>query len=203
MKNNPSSVKSSMQKSIPDYVKTNGEIALSSLTPDMEEAIRKLLIWENDESIRHLHLVTRSEEEFKSLKVTNDELLEHVRKVPESDKAFFWCIFYQNEPVGLLTAQLDPRQLLRQIPGTFWPSILIGEAAARGKGVGRQAMIWCEELARELGCSRIELGVFEFNHVARKLYESLGYVEFARIPDFTWWNGKLRNDIRLEKELSA
>jgi RimJ/RimL family protein N-acetyltransferase len=168
----------------------------------METAISKLLIWENDESIRHLHLVTRSEEEFKGLKVTYDELLENVRKVHESEKAFFWCIFYQNEPVGLLTAQIDPRQLLRQIPGTFWPSILIGEAAVRGKGVGRQAMIWCEELAREMSCGRIELGVFEFNEVARKLYASLGYVEFARIPDFTWWNGKLRADIRLEKLLS-
>ncbi len=120
----------------------------------------------------------------------------------ESEKAFFWYIFYQNAPVGLLITQIDPRQLLRRIPGTFWPSILIGEAAVRGKGVGRQAMKWCEELARELGCGRIELGVFEFNEVARKLYESLGYVEFARIPDFTWWKGKLRADIRLEKYLS-
>jgi RimJ/RimL family protein N-acetyltransferase len=41
----------------------------------------------------------------------------------------------------------------------------------------------------------------EFNDIARKLYESLGYIEFARIPDFTWWNGELRTDIRLEKYL--
>jgi GNAT superfamily N-acetyltransferase len=132
-------------------VKSLGDIAISVLTPDMEKVLRKLLIWENDESIRHLHLVTRSEEEFKNLKVTFDELLENVRRVHESGKAFFWSIFYQDEPVGILTAQIDPKQLHRKIPGTFWPSILIGEAAARGKGVGRQAMIWCEELAREMG----------------------------------------------------
>lgn len=203
MENNQRDVKSYTQPPVLNYIRTNGEIALSLLTPEMEEVIRTLVIWENDESIRHLHLVTRSEEEFFGLKVTFNELLENVRKVHDSDKAFFWSIFYRNQPVGLLTAQIDPKQLLRHIPGTFWPSILIGEAAARGKGIGRQAMIWCEELAREHTCSRIELGVFEFNEVARKLYESLGYVEFARTPDFTWWNGKLRADIRLEKYLSG
>ncbi len=60
MKDDPSSVVESCQKAFPEYVKMHGEVALALLTPDMEVAIRKLLNWENDESIRHLHLVTRS-----------------------------------------------------------------------------------------------------------------------------------------------
>lgn len=62
-------------------------------------------------------------------------------------------------------------------------------------------MIWCEELAKEKNCKRVEIGVFEFNTVARKLYESMGYVEFTRTPNFTWWDSELRTDIRLEKYL--
>jgi len=51
------------------------------------------------------------------------------------------------------------------------------------------------------GLKRIELGVFEFNENARRLYQKLGYKEIGRIPDFTYWNGKMWPDIRMEKEL--
>ena len=37
------------------------------------------------------------------------------------------------------------------------------------------------------GLSRIELGVFEFNTNAIKLYQKAGYKEIGRIPDFTFW----------------
>jgi len=48
---------------------------------------------------------------------------------------------------------------------------------------------------------RIELDVFEFNTQAIKLYRKLGYKEIARIPDFTYWQGKVWQDIRMEKYL--
>lgn len=49
----------------------------------------------------------------------------------------------------------------------------------RGKGLGRDAMLLVEELARARGLARIELNVFGGNEVARRLYRSLGYVERA------------------------
>ncbi|MFZ5950727.1 MAG: GNAT family N-acetyltransferase, partial [Candidatus Rifleibacteriota bacterium] len=146
-----------------EMIKTDGILSLAELSPENEDLIDKLFIWENDESTRHLHLVTRSEEEFKNLKVTRDELKERVAAVFKSDRAFFWIIFMRGEPIGLLTGQIDPKQLIKHVPGTFWPSIVIGEASARGCGAGRRAMLWCEELALEKGCGRIEIGVFEFN----------------------------------------
>ncbi|MEW6710462.1 MAG: GNAT family N-acetyltransferase [Candidatus Riflebacteria bacterium] len=185
----------------PIMIKNDGNFSLAVLEPAHEDLIDRLLVWEKDESTRHLHMVTRSEEEFKNLKVTRDELKERVAEVFKSDRAFFWIIFMRGEPIGLLAGQIDPKQLIKHVPGTFWPSIVIGEASARGCGAGRRAMQWCEELALEKGCGRIEIGVFEFNQPARRLYESLGYHEFARTPDFTWWNGKLHADLRLEKNL--
>lgn len=53
------------------------------------------------------------------------------------------------------------------------------DAAYRGRGLGRAAMLLAEREARAMGISRIELNVFGGNTVARKLYLSLGYVERA------------------------
>ena len=58
-----------------------------------------------------------------------------------------------------------------------------------------------EEQARALGLKRAELGVFEFNIPAIKLYTKLGYKEIVRLDDFTFWDGKMWQDIRREKYL--
>ena len=57
------------------------------------------------------------------------------------------------------------------------------------------------EKGPEHSLRRIELGVFEFNTSAFRLYERLGFKEFARIDAFTWWQGKKWQDIRMEKYL--
>ncbi len=55
----------------------------------------------------------------------------------------------------------------------------------RGRGHGRGLMLAAEHVARAHGCRHIGLNVFGFNHVARALYESLGYearIELVTIP---------------------
>jgi ribosomal protein S18 acetylase RimI-like enzyme len=49
----------------------------------------------------------------------------------------------------------------------------------RGRGLGRQAMLLAEELARSHGATTIGLNVAGQNQVARGLYTSLGYGEQA------------------------
>lgn len=53
------------------------------------------------------------------------------------------------------------------------------DEARRGEGLGRDAMLLAEEIARSRGLDRIELNVFGGNEVARGLYRSLGYAERA------------------------
>lgn len=48
-------------------------------------------------------------------------------------------------------------------------------AAYRGIGVGRALMLGCEDWARAGGVERLELGVYEHNEHARRLYDSMGY----------------------------
>jgi len=44
-----------------------------------------------------------------------------------------------------------------------------------GKGYGKSLMLLLEEKAREMELKSLELHVFGSNHVARKLYETIGY----------------------------
>ena len=97
--------------------------------------------------------------------------------------------------------QVDPGQLYIKEPGSAWIGIDIGEESARGKGIGTQAMQYLEEQIKVQGMHRIELGVFEFNTNAIKLYKKMGFKEIARIPDFTYYQGKMWEDIRMEKRL--
>jgi RimJ/RimL family protein N-acetyltransferase len=50
-------------------------------------------------------------------------------------------------------------------------------AAYRGKGIGRNLLRSAISAARDVGITRIELEVFASNTVARRLYESAGFVE--------------------------
>jgi ribosomal protein S18 acetylase RimI-like enzyme len=49
----------------------------------------------------------------------------------------------------------------------------------RGKGYGKAAMELAESEARRLGIDRVALNVFGRNEVARNLYRSCGYEEYA------------------------
>ena len=59
----------------------------------------------------------------------------------------------------------------------LWLYDITIDAAERGKGHGRGAMLALEEEVRSLGRDSVTLNVWGGNEVARGLYRSLGYVE--------------------------
>lgn len=62
-------------------------------------------------------------------------------------------------------------------PQRWWVWNVEIDEAQRGRGLGRKAMVLAEDLARANGANSIGLNVFAQNHVARSLYQSLGYEE--------------------------
>lgn len=112
-----------------------------------------------------------------------------------------YLIYFQDQLVGEMDYQVDPRHLYKKEMPTAWIGIVIGEEIARGKGIGYQAMQYLENEIKGQGLHRIELGVFEFNTNAINLYQKLGYQEFARIEHFTFWQGRMWQDIRMEKSM--
>ncbi len=55
-------------------------------------------------------------------------------------------------------------------------------AGYRGRGVGTKLMLYCEELAREKGFSKIGLSVGDQNTTAHSLYTKLGYKNAGFTP---------------------
>lgn len=76
--------------------------------------------------------------------------------------------------------------------------IEIGEAFARGQGVGKEAMRQVLDYGFEdLGLERIRLGVFEFNTKARALYRQLGFVQ-TKPCGLHWSRGRYWDVIGME-----
>ena len=166
---------------------------LTAPTPEIAESLEK---WENDPLIVPFARPNKDQLEIETRKtVSVDDLklrLEHEQ---------VYLIYLGGQLVGEMDYQIDPSHLYKKEAGAAWIGILIGEELARGKGIGYRAVQHLEKEIKAQGLKRIELGVFEFNTNAIKLYQKLGYREIGRINDFTFWQDRMWQDIRMEKYL--
>ncbi len=156
--------------------------------------------WENDPEIRHLFSYFPNKESSQK-QVTSHSVSQRGldRKFPSQRI----MVLLDDEPVGEASYEMNPPHLVTHLPDTAWMAIVIGEAQARNKGFGREILTYVEQLAIKAGAKRAELGVFEFNERAIRFYTKLGYHELARIPSFTYWKGRMWDDIRMLKTLEA
>ena len=166
---------------------------LTEPTPEIAQSFEK---WENDPTLVHLIRPNRDREALEAREPVSVKDLEERLK-----HHHFYLIYLEGRLIGEMDYQVDPKHLYKKETGTAWIGIVIGEDAGRGKGIGSLAMQYLEKQIQAQGLKRIELGVFEFNRNAIKLYQKLGYQEIARIEDFTYWDGRMWRDIRMEKYL--
>jgi RimJ/RimL family protein N-acetyltransferase len=103
--------------------------------------------------------------------------------------------------IGEVTLDTGFPMLCGKTGHTAWISILVGEKDYWRRGVGSQAMAFLESTCRDMGLNRIELGVFEFNQAAQRLYQKSGFAEIGRIEHFTYRSDRWYADIRMEKWL--
>ena len=150
--------------------------------------------WENDPALIPL---TRPNQNQSELDRRDNMSLEDLTKRMEDHHIYL--IYLDDELIGEMNYVVDPPYLFKKEPGTAWLGITIGETIGRGKGIGYAAIQYLEAQVKKQGLKRIELGVFEFNNQAQKLYQKLGYQEIGRIDNFTFWQGKMWTDIRMEK----
>ena len=164
-------------------------------TPDLD-ICKTVERWENDPVLVPFIRPSRNKEDLeKHVSVTVESLKKRLEGLPT------YLVYVDDQLVGRVDFKIDPDHLYRKIAGTAWIGIVIGEASARGIGIGAQAMRYLEEQIKQHGLKRIELGVFEFNARAIHLYRSLGYQEIGRIDNYTYWQGRMWADIRFEKYL--
>lgn len=166
---------------------------LTTPTIEVAECFQK---WENDPVLIPSIRPNRDKDALESRELVTIKDLEQ-----RLEHHYMYLIYLDHRLVGEMDYQIDPKHLLRKELGTAWIGIVVGEEIARGKGIGQLALQYLEEQIRLQGLKRIELGVFEFNQPALRLYKKSGYQEFARLDTFTYWQGKMWQDIRMEKYL--
>ena len=170
-------------------------VRLTKPTPEIARALHR---WQNDPALVPFIRPNKTKEDLAKIRPITVDWLHQRMKTHH-----IYLMYRHGQLVGEMNFQVDPEHLHKQVPGTAWIGIIIGEPEARGIGLGYQAMRYLEGRIEAEGLKRIELGVFEFNEAALTLYRKLGYREFARIEDFTYWQGRLWQDIRMEKYLKS
>jgi diamine N-acetyltransferase len=113
------------------------------------------------------------------------------------DSSFFLVYLREEDdwrPIGVTSlTEIDPSA------GRATFRILIGNAADRGRGLGREAArLVLDHGFRTLGLRTIALHVFDFNTSARRLYEALGFREVRRGARRTLPGGRLGRTIIME-----
>ena len=170
------------------------EINFKKLIKPTQEIAATFNKWATDPYLRPRIRPNHTKEELeKPGSVTVDLLSRHL------DDHITFLIFADAHLVGEMNYHIDPDYLFKTDAGSAWIGIVIGEESARGKGIGEQAISFLECKIKAQGLKRIELGVFEFNTNAIKLYQKLGFQEIGRIENFTYWDGRMWCDIRMEK----
>ncbi|MFG6494808.1 GNAT family protein [Fictibacillus sp. UD] len=172
-------------------------IYITKLIEPTEIFVEALNRWENDPAIVPLTRPHKNKAELESKRqITSEDLMARL----EFHKIYL--IHMDDQLVGEMNYMVDPPHLFnRKEQGTAWIGITIGESEGRGKGVGYQALGYLENEIKKQGLRRIELGVFEYNDQAKRLYKKLGYQEIGRIEEFTYWKDRMWSDIRMEKYL--
>ncbi|WP_164667277.1 GNAT family N-acetyltransferase [Virgibacillus doumboii] len=166
---------------------------LTEPNPSILEAFNR---WENDSELIPL---TRPNQNEKELNRRDNVTLDNLRKRMKHQNIYL--IYLNDLLAGEMNYMVDPGHLYKKVPGTAWIGITIGEPVGRGQGIGMKAMNFLEQEIKKQGIKRIELGVFEFNNQAYRLYQKLGYKDIGHIDDFTYWQGRMWADIRMEKYL--
>lgn len=125
----------------------------------------------------------------------------HISKINAYSKfeKYAYFILCDGLFVGDVNIIDNPDFLLKTNENSGWLGITIGEKPYRGLGIGKIAMNFIEQTAKEIGFNRIELGVFEFNKKAIEFYKKLGYQQFGVVPKFTFYKGIWYDDLRFEK----
>jgi RimJ/RimL family protein N-acetyltransferase len=166
-------------------------VKLVAPTPAIAESFST---WENDPALIPFARPNQNEDDLERVSpVTVDDLVKRL------EHHHIYLIYLNGQVVGEMDYQIDPPHLYKKETSTAWIGITIGEKSARGRGIGYEAMKYLEARIRETGLPRMELGVFEFNANAIKLYRKLGFQEIGRIENFTYWQGTMWHDIRMEK----
>src|SRR5690349_3246985 len=107
------------------------KIEFKKLTEVSAEIADRLGRWENDPAL--IPFIRPNADET-ALADREPVTVEDLEKRLEHHQIYL--IYLDEQLVGEMDYQVDPRHLLKKVTGTAWIGIIIGEELARGKGIG-------------------------------------------------------------------
>lgn len=170
------------------------KISFKKIGEPTDQLISSLNKWENDPKLIPFIHPCKNKDDLESYELLTKE---QIKKRLTNYQIY--AIYLDDILVGEMNYTIDPVHLYKKEKGTAWIAITIGEEVARGKGVGSASLTYLEAQIKKQGFKRIELGVFEFNKNAHKLYKKLGYQEIGKNKSFTYYQDRMWDDIRMEK----
>ena len=168
--------------------------------------------WNNDPEIRHFLRLHQNAADYLTTPTPSEEWTSRKARLTRLERKE-WIIEWQDggsaRPIGSCSiSQRLPHLLLKpprvpEIERVAWIGLGIGEAEFRGRGLGLEIIRHLERESTALGCTWIEAGTFEFNAPSRSLFARAGYEQFDRVPQCTFWQDRLWDDLRWRKRLGA
>lgn len=181
----------------------DGQVTFRPIDFDSTTDLALLAKWANDPEIRHLTSIFQNEEDYKKVETIESIRTQYECRGPIKHQHLVdLMILLDSTPVGSADITVDPLQGITPRKNTSWYGVVIGEKHARGKGIGKKSILHLEDLSRQAGSTFAEVGMFEINLASQALFKSLGYQVVKRIPEFTYWDGRMWADVRMTKDLS-
>ena len=130
--------------------------------------------------------------------ITQHEVVEFLKKDLESNEGKLIAAESNGEPVGTVSLWWRSAGRDRHVA---WLGISV-RSEHWGKGVGSGLMHEAVRVAKELGFSKIVLGVFDGNERAMRLYKKFGFKNEAYETDEVWIDGSWRKGFMMGLELA-
>lgn len=172
------------------------DINFAKIDKEESEAFEILIDWYNDSRIRPFLVPNLNGVDYNELTVA--DVMLNAKMKPSKTQ---YLIKDGQLPIGEIGVDTEFKHLVDSSVKTGWINILIGNTDYWGKGVANLAMDFLEKECIDLGCKRIELGIFGFNKRAIAFYRKLGYVEIRKDQQYTLSSGRWIVDIRMEKKI--
>ena len=176
------------------------EITFEDIESRSIESCTILANWFNDPNTKHLYSRFPDAASFER-SFTTEYFQKSFQSLPTETLHRQLFILKDGRPIGHALLEIDPPKLMTKTPNTAWIALLIADTAHRGQGLGKQGVQALEAMAKDAGAKRIEISIFEYNRRSLTFFTTLGYQEFARRKDWTYWDGRMWSEVRLLKVL--
>ena len=124
--------------------------------------------------------------------------LDNVLKTVRAKKSIFLFVFVDNQLSGVANIVMKSRHTVQAHLGEFGISL---SSDIRGQGIGKLLMsLVISEAKKNLkNLKLISLACFSSNKIAQHLYQSLGFVEYGRLPKGLFYQDQFIDEILMYK----